>query len=162
MKRLTMALAATALGGCASMDVLDRQPAEPDATLRAIMSAQPRECPAGRRLENARIGSDNEARGVEIQDIALTPLASDPSRALRLRRITVAPGGIIAWHVHDVNQGMALVVSGELTEIRNSCLDPIRYRAGDVAREDAGTAHGWRNESDEPAVLLVAHVVPRS
>jgi quercetin dioxygenase-like cupin family protein len=160
MKRVAMMLA-VAVSGCASMNPLDRGPPEPDDTLRAVLNATPKECPAGRTLENARIGSDNESRGAEIEDIALTPLASDPSRALRLRRITLAPGGVIAWHTHDVNQGMALLVSGEATEFRNTCLDPIRYRTGDVASEDAQTAHGWRNQSDEPAVFIVAHVVPR-
>lgn len=161
MKRLAAVLA-VAVSGCASINPLGGGPREPDATLRAILEAAPKACPAGRTLTNARIGSDNESRGTESQDIALTPLASDPSRALRLRRITVAPGGVIAWHTHDVNQGMALLVSGELTEFRNTCMDPIRYRAGDVASEDAQTAHGWRNESDDtPAVILVAHVVPR-
>jgi quercetin dioxygenase-like cupin family protein len=159
MKRLAAVLVAV-LGGCASMDFRD-EPREPDATLAAIMAAQPRECPPGRTLANARIGSDNESQGVEIADIMLTTLASDPSRAVRLRRITVAPGGVIAWHTHEAVQGMALLVSGEMTEFRNTCLDPIRYRAGDVAREDAATAHGWRNESDAPAVVLVAHVVAR-
>jgi quercetin dioxygenase-like cupin family protein len=159
MKRYAAVLAA-ALGGCASVG--GGQPPPPDATLRAIMNAQPRECPSGRTLANARLGSDNESSGVEIQDIMLTPVASDPSRAVRLRRITVAPGGVIAWHTHDAVQGMALVVSGEMTEFRNTCLDPIRYRAGDVAREDSATAHGWRNESDAPAVILVAHVAPRN
>jgi quercetin dioxygenase-like cupin family protein len=161
MKRIAMVLAA-AVSGCASMNPLDRGPREPDATLRAILDATPKACPTGRTLDNARIGSDNESVGVTAEDIALTPLASDPSRALRLRRLTVAPGGVIAWHTHDVNQGMALLVSGEMIELRNTCMDPIRYRAGDVASEDARTAHGWRNESDGPAVFIVAHVVPRS
>jgi quercetin dioxygenase-like cupin family protein len=56
---------------------------------------------------------------------------------------------------------MALMISGEMMELRNSCLDPITYRAGDVAREDAATAHSWRNEGDTEAVVIVAHVVPR-
>jgi quercetin dioxygenase-like cupin family protein len=57
---------------------------------------------------------------------------------------------------------MAVMLSGEMTEFRNSCIDPIVYRAGDVAREDAETAHGWRNTGNGPAVILVSHVVPRS
>jgi quercetin dioxygenase-like cupin family protein len=48
-----------------------------------------------------------------------------------------------------------------MVELRNTCLDPITYRAGDVAREDAQTAHSWRNESDEAAVILVSHVIAR-
>lgn len=162
MKNVAMTLA-IALGGCASMNPLERGPPEPDATLRAILSAAPQECPAGRTLQDARIGSDNESRGVEMVDIALTPIASDPTRALRLRRITVAPNGVIAWHTHDVNQGAAILLSGEMIEFRNTCMDPIRYRPGDVTREDAQTAHGWRNPSDDTsAVILVAHVVLRN
>ena len=48
-----------------------------------------------------------------------------------------------------------------MVELRNSCLDPITYRADDVAIEDAQTAHSWRNESGEPAVVLVSHFVAR-
>jgi hypothetical protein len=48
-----------------------------------------------------------------------------------------------------------------MTEFRNTCLDPIVHNAGDVTREDAATAHGWRNESEEVAVILVSHVVVR-
>lgn len=150
------------IGACATMErVLPQDEPRIDNALQAIQNARVRECPQGRRLENARIGSDNESRGVTAEEIALVPLASDPQRGIRLRRLTVAPGGAIAWHAHDVNQGMALIVSGEMIEFRNSCLDEIRYRAGDIAREDADTAHGWRNVSNEPAVLLVMQVVTR-
>ena len=75
--------------------------------------------------------------------------------------VTLQPGGVIPWHDHTAIQGMALLVSGEMVELRNSCLDPITYRAGDVAIEDAATAHSWRNESDAVAVVLVSHVVAR-
>ena len=164
MSRLPIALAAMAgLAACSTMDrITPDRASRADDTLRAIQSAHFRECPEGRSLANARIGSDNESVGVDGQDIGLVPLASEPSRAVRLRRITVAPDGVIAWHTHDAVQGMALVLSGEITEFRNTCLDPMVYRPGDVAREDAQTAHGWRNTSRYPAVILVTQVVPRS
>jgi quercetin dioxygenase-like cupin family protein len=164
MSRLPMALAAlAALGGCSTVGRVmpDRAP-RADDTLRAIQTARFNECPEGRSLANARIGSDNESSGVDTQDIGLVTLASDPSRQIRLRRVTVQPEGVIAWHAHDTVQGMAMVLSGEMTEYRNTCLDPMVYRAGDIAREDAQTAHGWRNETRYPAVILVTHVVPRS
>jgi quercetin dioxygenase-like cupin family protein len=110
---------------------------------------------------NAQREGFGPSSGVESADIALTPLASDPTRAVRLRRIVVQPGGVIPWHDHAQIQGMALLVSGEMTELRNTCLDPITYRAGDVAIEDANTAHSWRNDSEIEAVILVAHVVAR-
>jgi quercetin dioxygenase-like cupin family protein len=143
----------------ACVTVNDQRGAAPDAALAAIKSARVRECPADRVQANARDSSDAQSSGVNAEDIGFVPLASDPTRVLRLRRIVVAPGGVIAWHAHDAIQGLALIVSGEMTEFRNTCLDPLLYRPGDVAREDAATAHGWRNESNAEAVILVSHVL---
>jgi quercetin dioxygenase-like cupin family protein len=157
--RAWIVCAAALVSACVTVN--NQRTTAPDAALAAIQGARVRECPAERTQANARISSDAQSVGVSAEDIALTPLASDPTRALRLRRIVVAPGGIVAWHNHEATQGMALIVAGEMTEFRNSCLDPILYHAGDVAREDAGTAHGWRNNSDAAAVILVAHVVVR-
>lgn len=160
-------IAAALLAGCATMeDVGDRlglgdeEPA-PDEALAAIMAAEPRGCPPGRTLEGAHHEAFGPQHGVTAEDIALTPLASDPSRAVRLRRLVIEPGGVVAWHDHQAVQGMALMVSGEATEIRSTCMDMIVYRAGDVAIEDAQTAHGWRNDGDAPAVIITAHVVAR-
>lgn len=131
----------------------------PDATLLAVQNARVRECPADRIQAGARNEGFGPQSGVVGEDLALTPVASDPTKAVRLRRLTVAPGGVIAWHDHSAVQGMALLVSGEMVELRNTCRDPITYRAGDIAREDAGTAHSWRNETSEQAVVLVSHVI---
>jgi quercetin dioxygenase-like cupin family protein len=150
---------AALLAGCVSIDVQDSAPR--DATVAALEGARVRECPADRTQANARSEGFGPTSGVESADVALTPLAHDPTRALRLRRITVQPGGVIAWHDHVAIQGMAVIVSGTMIELRNTCLDPIIYRGGDVAREDAQTAHSWRNEGDTSAVILVSHVVTR-
>lgn len=151
--------AALTMTACVSISVDEDNPRH-DGALAAIERAHVIECPPDRTRANARAEGFGATTGVESADIAFTPLASDPTRSVRLRRITVQPGGVIAWHEHAAVQGMALLVSGEMTELRNTCLDPIVYRAGDVAREDAGTAHSWRNETDAPAVILVAHVLP--
>jgi quercetin dioxygenase-like cupin family protein len=156
MKRIWLAPAAL-LAACVSIDV---QESRSDTTVAALEGARVRECPAARAQANARNEGFGPTSGVESVDLALTPLA-DPMRALRLRRLTVQPGGVIAWHDHTAVQGYALLVSGEMVELRNACLDPIIYRAGDIAREDAQTAHSWRNEGDDPAVILVSHVVAR-
>lgn len=152
--------AAALLSACVSVRV-DDSPAADSALAALIANAHVRECPPARRQANARSEGFGATSGVAVEDIAFTPIANDASRALRLRRIRVAPGGVIAWHDHAAIQGMALLVSGEMVELRNSCLDPILYRAGDVAIEDAGTAHSWRNESNVDAVVLVSHVVAR-
>lgn len=158
MKKMILAAAAL-LGACVTVN--DQRTMAPDATLTAIQSAHVRACPAERTQANARAEGFGATSGVTAEDIAFAPLASDPTRAVRLRRIVVAPGGVIAWHEHTALQGMALLVSGEMVELRNTCLDPILYRAGDVAIEDPDTAHSWRNESDRPTTILVSHVVAR-
>lgn len=156
---MRIVLLAAALSACVSVEANVTTPH--DAALAGIENARVRECPAARIQANARSEGFGPSSGVESADLALTPLASDATRAVRLRRIVVQPGGVIAWHDHRAVQGMALLVSGEMTELRNTCRDPILYRAGDVAIEDEGTAHSWRNEGDEPAVVLVSHVVAR-
>lgn len=166
MRALALAISAAVLAGCATLnDVVPDNiiPGEraPDPTLEAILHAAPRTCPNGRTLENARVGSDNQSRGVTVEELMLVPLSDDPTHALRLRRIIMAPHSVLAWHTHEEVQGAALIVSGDPTEYRSDCMDPIRYHAGDIAREDAATAHGWRNESDREAVVITAHVVPR-
>jgi quercetin dioxygenase-like cupin family protein len=156
--RMLVIGAAALLASCVSASSQDTTA---DTTLAAIRNTHVRECPAGRTQANARREGFGPQSGVVGEDIALTPLASDPTRAVRLRRLTVQAGGVIAWHDHAAVQGMALIASGQATERRNSCLDDMIYRAGDVALEDASTAHSWRNDGDEPAVFLVAHVIAR-
>lgn len=152
---------AVALSGCASGNA---NVSERDAVLSALavtQAARARACPPERTQAGARSEGFGATSGVTVEDVAVTALAGDPARVLRLRRIVVQPGGVIAWHDHAAVQGMALLTTGEMVELRNTCLDPIVYRAGDIAREDAETAHSWRNESDSVAVVLVSHVVAR-
>lgn len=156
MRSMILALAAGALAGCISVNA---EVTNPDVALAAINGARMLECPAGRVQANAHTSGEAASVDVVGENIGMIPLASDPTRVVRLRRLTIAPGGAIAWHDHAAVQGMALMISGEMVETRNSCLDRMTYRAGDVAREDAATAHSWRNESDAPAVVLTAHVL---
>lgn len=153
-----IAVIALSLTACVSVSVEEYAA---DTTLAAVTDARVRLCPPERTQANARSEGFGPTSGIAADDIALTPLASDSTRAVRLRRIVVQPGGVIAWHDHAAIQGMALLVAGEMVELRNTCLDPLTYRAGDVAIEDAATAHSWRNESDKEAVVLVSHVVAR-
>ena len=155
MRVLTLA-AIGALSACVSVNA---EVHTPDAALAAVNNARMLECPAARTQANAHAGGEAANVGVVGETIGVIPLASDPTRVVRLRRLTIAPGGAIGWHDHSAVQGMALMISGEMVETRNSCLDRMTYRAGDVAREDAETAHSWRNESDQPAVVLTAHVL---
>lgn len=158
MRVLTI-LAAAALAGCVSISVEDHSTG--DAALAGIANARTRECPADRRQAGAHSSGPTETVGVASADLAISPLAHDATRIMRVRRLTLAPGAVIAWHEHTTTQGVVLVVSGEVTETRSDCLDPIVYRAGDVGREDIGMGHSWRNTGNGEAVVLVYHVLTR-
>lgn len=147
---------ALALSACVSANVAVTTP---DAALAAINHARMLECPAHRTQANAHTSGEPESVGLSGETIGVIPLASDPTRVVRLRRLTIQPGGAIGWHDHTAVQGMAMVISGEMVETRNSCEDRMIYRAGDVAREDAATAHSWRNETDQVAIVLTAQVL---
>lgn len=153
-------LSALALGGFAAA-CATTPTSSADASLAAMERASVRACPPDRVQADAQTQGFGVTVGVRVEDIALAPSASDPTRAVRLRRIIVAPGGVIAWHDHTQVQGMALIVSGEMTELRNTCLDPLIYHAGDVAIEDAATVHSWRNTGAVNAIVLVSHIVAR-
>lgn len=156
MPRMQMIAAASLLAGCTTV-----APPPPDDPLAALATAQVRACPAERIQEGAFAGGETETSGVTASDLSFVPLAGEPSQQLRLRHLRLAPGATIQWHAHDSIEGMALVLSGEVIERRNSCLDPIIYRAGDIAPETLGTAHSWRNESGAEAIILVVHRIPR-
>ncbi|MBY0564788.1 MAG: cupin domain-containing protein [Hyphomonadaceae bacterium] len=154
MKWAALIIAALA-AGCVSISV------DESIVRAAAENPRVRSCPAERTQANAHSEGFGATSGVTVTDVALTPLAHDPARAARLRRIAVQPGGVIAWHDHTAVQGYAVLIAGEMVELRNTCRDPIIYRAGDVTIEDAQTAHSWRNESDETAIVPVSHVVTR-
>ena len=84
-------------------------------------------------------------------------------RMLRTRRITIAPGGSVAWHQHQQRPGVAYLIEGSLTEIRDDGAGPrsIQRKAGDAVFESTGVLHGWRNESGKPATAVVIDLIPQ-
>jgi quercetin dioxygenase-like cupin family protein len=92
------------------------------------------------------------------------PLEADFSalrgRELRLREITVAPGGSIGLHRHHQRPGVAYMLEGEMTERRAPAFTPRVIGPGDVAFEGSDVTHWWRNEGTTPARALVVDIVP--
>ena len=75
-------------------------------------------------------------------------------RQLRLRVITIDPGGVGAIHNHQGRPGMAYIAQGNLTEHRAG-REAKDYRAGDVLVEDIATVH-WAENKGSESVLIVA------
>lgn len=81
--------------------------------------------------------------------------------ALRIRRITVVPGGFVPLHWHNDRPSVDYIIEGELIEHNAMCAVPIVHRAGDSDSEfGEGVAHWWENKTDRNVVLVSADVVP--
>lgn len=155
MRTILFALAAVGLAACAQEAPAPETTETPavDSTFAALQAASVNACPADRTQANARSEGFGDFSGVTLEEIATVP--SVGNRTIYLRRVTVAPGGVIGWHAHGDAQGMAMLISGAVTEARNNCLDTIAFQPGNVTLEDASLSHGFRNDGAEPAVFLV-------
>jgi quercetin dioxygenase-like cupin family protein len=116
------------------------------------------ECPPDKVKANVREPVDVKAVGVTDTVIGSNDLAKAPIKASgrveRLRKLVIQPGGIVPWHSHNDRPALIYIVEGEINEYNSNCSVPIVHKAGDVARETVGTAHWWKNLTDQPVVLL--------
>jgi len=121
------------------------------------------ECPAGKVKEGSVTSGETMPVGVTdevIASIDLAPKGGDfDGQLLRMRKLTIAPGGVVPWHEHSVRPANIYVLSGTIEEYRANCSVPIIHKAGEVASEfGKGFAHWWKNTSSEPVVLLSADI----
>lgn len=121
-------------------------------------------CPAGQTTANPLAGAPTAPINVTDTLIGSVDLEKEidvANRDLRMRRLVVAPGGIVPLHSHVGRPALISVVSGAITEYRSSCAVGIDHVAGDIASESDGISHWWRNNGKVPAVLLSADVKAR-
>jgi quercetin dioxygenase-like cupin family protein len=96
-----------------------------------------------------------------IASIDLAPLGNGlAGRKMRMRKLTIQPGGIVPWHSHEARPANIYVISGSITEYRSTCAVPIEHKAGDVTAEFGPLAHWWKNNTDKPTVLISADILP--
>ena len=101
--------------------------------------------------------------GVADTELAAIDLAKEnvklDQRRLRLRHMTIAPGGVVPFHSHEDRPALIMVNSGEIFENSSKCSAPILHKAGDIAREFLGTKHWWINKGSSPVDLTIADIV---
>ena len=127
-------------------------------TAASIGSAFAGECPADKKMANAREPSTEMATGVTDNVLAALPLAEEgpmlKDRQMRVRKLVIQPMGIVPWHSHGDRPALIYVVEGEINEYASNCAAPIVHKAGDVARETHEVSHWWKNLSNGPVTLL--------
>lgn len=129
----------------------------------ATAAASAGECPAGKATDGSYTSGPTMPEGVTdevIGSIDLSPKGGEfANQLLRMRKLTIAPGGIVPWHEHSERPANIYVLSGTIEEYRANCAVPIVHKAGETASEfGAGFAHWWKNASSEPVVLISADV----
>lgn len=116
------------------------------------------ECPAGKtgvdvRKSGPTASSDVTDTVLSAIDVSKTSVPL-PGYQLRIRRLVVQPGGIVAWHSHADRPSNIYILKGEISEYRSTCSVPITHKAGEVVAEfGAGLQHWWRNNSKKPCIL---------
>jgi quercetin dioxygenase-like cupin family protein len=78
-------------------------------------------------------------------------------RQLRLRIVTIDPGGVIAVHSHNGRPGVAYILQGTLTEHREGS-GVIERHEGESWTEGKDTTHWAENKGDASVVILAVDV----
>lgn len=111
-------------------------------------------------------GAPTAQMGVAVRRLGGQPLDHDfralQGRELRLRELTIAPGGSITLHRHDQRPGVAYILEGQMTEWRGPGFTPRVIGPGEAVFEATGVSHWWRNQGTTPARALVVDIVPVS
>ena len=121
------------------------------------------ECPAGKAGTNALANAPSAPVGITDTELAAIDLSKENvklnQRRLRMRHMTIAPGGVVPLHDHTDRPALIMVNSGEIYENSSKCQVPILHKAGDIAREYLGTKHHWKNETNQAVELTIADIV---
>jgi len=78
-------------------------------------------------------------------------------RQLRLRKLSLEPGGHIAVHSHKDRPAVAYILQGTTT-VTFADGTSKRFSAGDSISADGNTTHWHRNDESEPMVLVTVDV----
>ncbi|MES2129751.1 MAG: cupin domain-containing protein [Pseudomonadota bacterium] len=78
-------------------------------------------------------------------------------RDLRMRQVTIAPGGTAANHGHQDRPAIDYILQGTATEYSNGTAR--QYGPGEFALSDKDTMHAWENKGTVPVVIPSIDIV---
>lgn len=101
-------------------------------------------------------------RGIEVEELTVVDLGPElpgmEGRRLRMRKVTIAPGGVFGpVHDHVGRPGMVYVLEGTVTDHRDGT--STDYGPGPGWAEDRGTVHWLENRGTVPAVEISVDIV---
>ena len=133
------------------------------AALAVAGLANAGQCPADKVATNDLPGAATAPVGVVDTELSSIDLAKEnvmlDQRRLRLRHMTIMPGGVVPLHSHEDRPALIMVNSGEIYEYSSKCAVPILHKAGETAREFMGTKHWWKNTGSQAVNLTIGDIV---
>ena len=101
-----------------------------------------------------------ENKGVKAEALSGLPLGKQglddlAQRQMRMRQITIEPGGAAGFHSHKDRPALSYIIKGSLTEHRKGGPDRT-YKAGEVIVEGTDVDHWAENTSTAEPVILVS------
>ena len=106
-----------------------------------------------------------ETRGVSVELLGTVELTDEiaglEGRRLRLRKVTMEPGGVFGpVHDHVGRPGLVFILEGTITDIRDGV--ETAYGPGLGWPEDRHTLHWLENRGDAAAVEISVDIVAAS
>jgi quercetin dioxygenase-like cupin family protein len=102
-----------------------------------------------------------ETKGVTVGPPTALDLSGEidgvAGRQLRMRTVTIEPGGVVSLHTHNGRPAVAFVLQGTLTEHRESG-EVFERHEGESWGEGKEVTHWAENKGDGPVVVLAADV----
>ena len=111
-------------------------------------------------------GKTQRQQPTEHEGVSVTPLGALPEASLKiqlgmsgyemkLREVTVMPGGAIKKHSHATRPGLVQTISGSWIEVKNDKETEYSATLKKALVEDKDTVHWLYNKGDVPAVAIV-------
>jgi len=102
---------------------------------------------------------DNKAFKATVQQVVdLAPeIEGMKDRQLRMRVLTIQPGGYIGLHSHKDRPAVVYFLQGTDTVIGEDGTAKV-YRPGDSSSANKNTTHWHRNDGKEPVVVIAVDV----
>ena len=102
-----------------------------------------------------------ENKGIKVGAPTFIDLTNEidsaAGRQLRMRVVTLEPGGVVAMHSHKGRPAVAYALQGTLTEhLENG--DVRDHYEGEAWTEDRNTTHWAENKGDKPAMVIAVDV----
>jgi quercetin dioxygenase-like cupin family protein len=101
-----------------------------------------------------------ENKGITVKTLAAIDLGPQfeamAGRQLRMRLVTVEPGGVLGIHDHKDRPNTDYIVQGAIVDHRGS--EAKEYGPGTSFYEDKNTVHWVENKGTIPAIIIAADI----